>query len=210
MSEWGPQDDDPGKPGVGRHRAPATTGQQLLRRLIAPLIAVAMVAAVIGVLIALRGHSSGNGPGPGVVTAPTITPIGSPSRSRSASPSMTPTVTITQTHPPPTPSLRPTRRAHRPAWKTAMAAVRVYNTTHISQLAHHIAAEIAAKGWTVPDVGNMSGVSSSTTLYYSPGSHAAAVHLAHEFSGIRRVRPNSEAALDFHGLTLLITADWHD
>lgn len=91
-----------------------------------------------------------------------------------------------------------------------MAPVRVYNTTHISQLAHHVAAEIAAKGWTVPDVGNMSGVSSSTTLYYSAGAHAAAVHLANEFSGIRRVRPNSEAGINSIGLTLLITADWHD
>jgi hypothetical protein len=91
-----------------------------------------------------------------------------------------------------------------------MAPVRVYNTTRISQLAHRVASEIAAKGWTVPDVGNMSGVSSTTTVYYSPGAHAAAVHLAHEFPGIRRVRPNSEAALTSSGLTLLITADWHD
>lgn len=91
-----------------------------------------------------------------------------------------------------------------------MADVRVYNTTHITGLAHRIAAEIAGKGWTVPVVGNIGATSTVTTLYYSPRAHDAARHLAHEFSGIRQIRPNSSASFDYNGLTLLITADWHD
>jgi hypothetical protein len=48
-----------------------------------------------------------------------------------------------------------------------------------------------------------------TTLYYSPGARDAARHLAHQFSGIRQIRPNTSANLDYHGLTLILTADWH-
>jgi hypothetical protein len=89
-----------------------------------------------------------------------------------------------------------------------MANVRVYNSTHISGMAHQVAAAIAAEGWTVPAVGNMSAVSSSTTLYYSPGARDAARHLAHQFSGIRQIRPNTAASIDYKGLTLILTADW--
>jgi hypothetical protein len=91
-----------------------------------------------------------------------------------------------------------------------MAPVRVYNSTHITGLAHHVAAEIAQRGWTVPDVGNVSNVLPSTTLYYSPSAHAAAQHLAREFSGIRRVLPNNSLGIHYHGLTVVLTSDWHD
>lgn len=91
-----------------------------------------------------------------------------------------------------------------------MAAVRVYNSTTITGLAHHVAAEIAARGWTVTDVGNVSGASSLSTLYYAPGDKAAAQHLAKEFSGIRQIKPDSAAGISFSGVTLILTADWHD
>jgi hypothetical protein len=90
-----------------------------------------------------------------------------------------------------------------------MAPVRVYNTTHITGLAHGVASQMAAKGWTVPAVGNVAATSSVTTLYYSPKDHDAARHLARQFSGIQRIRPNKEASFDYHGLTLVLTADWH-
>jgi hypothetical protein len=207
VSDQGPFDADPGRQGAGRHRAERTSDRPVLARILAPVVAVALVAGAIAVLVAVRGHSAGSGVGPGVVAAPTGTHR-TPSVS---SPSTSSTPSVTLTHPPPTlfPTPHKTHR-HPPASRTAMAPVRVYNTTHISQLAHRVAAEIAAKGWTVPDVGNMGAVSSSTTLYYSPNNHAAARHLAREFSGIRRIRPNSEAAINYNGLTLLITADWHD
>jgi hypothetical protein len=91
-----------------------------------------------------------------------------------------------------------------------MAPVRVYNSTPIQGLAHHVAAEIEARGWTVTDVGNVTGASSLSTLYYGPGDKAAAQHLANEFSGIRQIEPNSAAGVSSSGLTLILTADWHD
>jgi hypothetical protein len=91
-----------------------------------------------------------------------------------------------------------------------MAPVRVYNSTGITGLAHHVAAEIQARGWTIADVGNVGGASSRTTVYYAPGQKAAAQHLASEFSGIRQVEPDSAAGISFSGLTLILTADWHD
>jgi hypothetical protein len=50
----------------------------------------------------------------------------------------------------------------------------------------------------------------TTTLYYSPSARAAAQHLAREFSGIHRIEPNSGLGVHYHGLTLVLTADWHD
>ncbi|HVT22266.1 MAG TPA: LytR C-terminal domain-containing protein [Mycobacteriales bacterium] len=213
MTEWGPGDGPPSGfaspaggrgSGGGRHRAPAQSGPTALSRLVAPLIAVAVVAAAVGVLVLVRGHSSGSGPGAGVIVAPTVTPATTPSPTSTSAP--TPSVTIT--HPPPTPTVS---IAHTgpPRWRTAMAPVRVFNSTHITGMAHQVAAQIAAKGWTVPVVGNTGAVSSVTTLYYSPRAHDAARHLARQFSGIGRIRPNREAKLDYHGLTLILTADWH-
>lgn len=206
MSESGP-DADPGR-AVGRHRAEPSRGTRL-GRLVAPVTAVAVVAAAVIVLIVVRGHSPGTGPGPGVIVAPTITttPVLTPSESATASSGSSPSVSLT--HPPPTPSSTARPAHQKPAWKTAMANVRVYNTTRITGLAHQVAAEIAAKGWTVPVVGNISATSPVTTLYYSPGDHDAARHLAEQFSGIRQVRPNKSAGFDYAGVTLVLTADWH-
>ncbi len=195
---------DLNRPAAGRHRAPVSAAQRILYHVVAPLAAVAVVAAVIVVLVVVRGHSSGSGPGAGVITAPTHTPVVIPSGS--TSPRITPTK-ASPTHPAPTPPLRPTRP---PASRTAKAPVRVYNTTHITGLAHHVAAEIAQRGWTVPAVGNVSNSLPATTLYYSPSTRAAAQHLAREFSGIRRVAPNTSLGVHYRGLTLLLTADWHD
>ena len=196
MSEWGGE--DPGRAGVGRHRAAPT--QRLGGRLLAPVAAVSAVAVAVVVLIVLRGHSPGTGPGPGVIVAPTTTPA--------ATISTTSTPSVMVTHPPPTPSESATRH-HPPAARTAMAPVRVYNTTRITGLAHGVASQIAAKGWTVPVVGNIRATLAATTLYFSPKDHDAARHLARQFSGIQRIRPNRAAQCDYHGLTLVLTADWH-
>lgn len=109
---------------------------------------------------------------------------------------------------PPSPGAGSTHRV--PAWTTAMALVRVYNGTNITELAHHVAAEIAARGWTVPDVGSVQGISAETTVYYSPNAKAAAVHLEHEFPAIRRIRPEREAGISYRGLTLVLMTGWHD
>jgi hypothetical protein len=131
-----------------------------------------------------------------------------PSSSPSTTPSTstTPTPTHTAKAPPPPPKTKTKPKPDR----TAMAPVRVYNSTTISGLAHHVADEVEARGWTVIDVGNVSGASSLSTLYYAPGLKAAAQHLASEFSGIRQVEPDSASGITFSGLTLILTADWHD
>ena len=84
-----------------------------------------------------------------------------------------------------------------PGPRTAMASVRVYNTSRIKGLAHHVAAEIRSQGWTVAAVGNVDSHPIATTLYYSPGAHAAARHLARQFSGIRRLAPEQLGRLHF-------------
>lgn len=203
MSERDPYDDAReylDRPAPGRHRAEPSRSS--LSRVLAPLAAVAVVAAAIVVLVIVRGHSSGSGPGAGVITAPTHRPITTPH----ASPTSTPSVALT--HPAPThPAPRHTRP---PASRTAMAPVRVYNSTRTSGLAHHVAAEIENRGWTVTDIGNATGAPSRTTLYYSPTARAAAQHLAREFSGIRQLVANRAVGIDYPGLTLVITSDWHD
>jgi hypothetical protein len=179
-------------------------------RLVAPIIAVVVVAVVVLVVFKLNGHSSGNQPGAGVITAttPTVTPRSSPSAHVSTTPSTAPRPSTT---PAPTRSAKapPTKPKPKPD-QTAMAPVRVYNSTTISGLAHHVADEVEARGWTVIDVGNVSGASSLSTLYYAPGLRAAAKHLASELSGIRQVEPDQAADITFSGLTLILTADWHD
>jgi hypothetical protein len=208
VSGIGPPGSHPSGHWVGRHRAPISTRRKVLVRLVAPLVAVVAVAAVVLVLIGFFGHSSGNAPGPGVVTAassPTVAPSTTPTLSPTPTPKPTPTTTPTHTPKPPPP--KPT---HHPAALTAMAPVRVYNSTTIQGLAHEVASEIEERGWTVTDIGNVSGASSLTTLYYGPGAKAAAQHLAREFSGIRQIEPDGSAGISGSGLTLILTADWHN
>jgi hypothetical protein len=172
---------------------------------IVPIGAVAAVVVLIVVLIGLGGHSSGNSPGPGVITGTTPRVV-IPSHTVPPVASTTPPAVLTPTH-------KPTHAApvhHHHAALTAMAPVRVFNTTLIQGLAHHVAAEVEARGWQVTAVGNIVLTESTSTLYYSPSSHDAARHLASEFSGIRRLEPNSVAGITASGLTLVLTADWHD
>ena len=89
-----------------------------------------------------------------------------------------------------------------------MAAVQVLNNSRITGLAHDVAGSVQARGWRVVLIGNLEGLIAETTVYYAPGHHAAAVHLAHEFPEIRRIEPNSAAGLDGSGITLVLTRDW--
>jgi hypothetical protein len=176
-------------------------------RLVAPIVAVVAVAVVVLVVFKINGHSSGNEPGPGVVAA--TTPSVQPKITfRTAPPSTTPSPS-TASSPKHTAKPPPAKAKPKPD-QTAMAPVRVYNSTTITGLAHHVASEVEARGWDVIDVGNVSGGSSLTTLYYAPGLRAAAQHLASELSGIRQVEPAQGSGISFSGLTLILTADWHD
>jgi hypothetical protein len=179
-------------------------------RLVAPIIAVVAVAAVVLVVFKINGHSSGNQPGAGVVSAATTPSVSPTITYRTAPPSTTPSPS-TSTTPPVKQTAKPPPVKPKPKPdQSAMAPVRVYNSTTITGLAHHVASEVQARGWDVIDVGNVSGASSLSTLYYAPGLKAAAQHLASEFSGIRQVVAAQSAGITFSGLTLILTADWHD
>jgi LytR cell envelope-related transcriptional attenuator len=91
-----------------------------------------------------------------------------------------------------------------------MATVVVLNNSRIHGLAHRVAAEVAARGWAIPRVGNLGGLVPSTTVYYAPGDEAAAEHLASEFSQIQRIEPDSEGRINEPGLTLVATRFWTD
>jgi LytR cell envelope-related transcriptional attenuator len=91
-----------------------------------------------------------------------------------------------------------------------MATVVVLNNSRVQGLAHHVAAEVAARGWQLGRVGNLGGLVPATTVYYAPGDEAAAEHLASEFSQIQRIEPDSEGRIHEPGLTLVATRFWTD
>jgi hypothetical protein len=89
-----------------------------------------------------------------------------------------------------------------------MAPVQVLNNSRITGLAHDVAASVQEHGWHVVLIGNFEGLIPETTVYYAPGQHAAAVHLAHDFPEITRVEPNSAVGFDGSGITLVVTRHW--
>lgn len=174
--------------------------------MLAPLAAVAVVAIVIALLIVINGHDShGNSaaghptpaastPAPGGTSSPT-----KPARTSSpAKPSAKP-----KPKPKPSHSQRP-----KPVVPTAMAPVQVLNNSRRSGLAHQVAAEVEGRGWQVSKVGNLQGRVAQTTVYFASGDQPAAVHLAHEFSSIRRIEPNARGRIHAGGLTLVLTRYW--
>ncbi len=182
--------------------------------LLAPLTAVAVVVIVILLLIVINAHppsdgsaaslAGANSPSPPRVVVPTKTSQSVPPTSTAP----TTPATITPASSPPASPSSTTTGPTKPAHLTAMATVQVLNNSRRTGLAHQVAAELTAKGWTLGIVGNLRGAIPVPTVYYSPGKKAAAEHLAHEFSSIQRVLPNSSAGLRATGVTLVLTADW--
>ncbi len=82
------------------------------------------------------------------------------------------------------------------------------NNSRRSGLAREVAAEVHAKGWPIAQVGNYRGRLAVTTVFYAPGQLAQARELAREFPQIQRIEPRF-AGLPGHGLTLVVTRDWH-
>jgi cytoskeletal protein RodZ len=178
----------------------------------APLAAVVVVVVVILLLIWINGKGSGNKTGPGVVTAPTRT--NSPLATAPVVPTQNPTPVghTPSTHPT---KPMPTKHHHStgpvvPATSNAMAPVVVLNNSRITGLAAQVASELRAKGWQINSVGNQQAVIPETTLYYGDGKRAAALHLAKQFTQIRRVRSATAAGISGYGsnLTLVVTRDW--
>jgi hypothetical protein len=168
---------------------------------------------VIALLVWINGGSSGTSSAalaspravPPSVIPLSSSPVTTPSPSTSSIPSPAPSTTPHHHQPS---SVAVHRHSPRPTRLTAMAPVQVLNNSRITGLAHDVAASVQERGWHVVLIGNLQGLIAETTVYYAPGQHAAAVHLAHDFPAIRRVEPNSAAGLDGSGITLVLTRDW--
>jgi len=189
----------------------------ILGRLLAPVTAVVVVIVVIVLLIWINGGSSGGGQSPAAVG-----PAATGATPRSHRPTLTPTASTApatkSTKPTPTASsvaVAPSKRSKsprtkhpKPAVPTAMAPVAVLNNSRIQGLAHGVAGQVQARGWTISAVGNLQGLVPETTVYYAAGDEPAAKHLAREFASIRRIEPNAEGNLHGAALTLVVTSDW--
>jgi LytR cell envelope-related transcriptional attenuator len=202
----------PGRP--NSHRA-STGASRALGRLAAPLVAVGVVVVVILLLIWINGRSDDSSSS-AVVSPPSAsaaaTPAAPPSASPTARPRPTPTSSPRRHTPAPRRSTHPVAAPTSPPASAApaFAPVEVLNNSRISGLAHHVAAEVEGRGWTISDVGNLRGRIADTTVYYPDGGFAAAQHLQSEFGSIHRLLPQSEAGLHSDGLVLVITRFWTD
>jgi cytoskeletal protein RodZ len=195
------------------HRA-STGASRALGRLAAPLVAVAVVVVVIVLLIWINGRSDDSSSS--AVVRPPSASAPSPATSPSVPP--TPHKRATPSPSPPRHSPAPHRSAHHTAAPTsspstpapAFAPVEVLNNSRIKGLAHHVAAEVESRGWTISQVGNLRGRVAETTVYYPDGGFAAAQHLQSEFGSIERLLPQSEGGLHSSGLVLVVTRFWTD
>jgi cytoskeletal protein RodZ len=203
---------DPAPPGPPRSHRASTRARGAAGRLAAPLTAVAVVVAVIAVLIWINGRS---GDSPGSAAGPS-------SQQPTAAGGRTPSALPTSPHRPrpthsPSPRATPAphRSTHHPTTPpssapAAFAPVEVLNNSRIQGLAHHVAAEVESRGWTISEVGNLRGRIAETTLYVPPNWSAAAEHLAAEFGSIQRVLPQSEGGFHSSSLVLVVTRFWTD
>jgi hypothetical protein len=204
MADWYP----PERP--QSHRAP-TGARGVITRLAAPVTAVVVVVAVILLLIWINGRS-GDGSGKPVGAGPAShqplpTPDGSPTATH-RSPSPSPSHHHHQAAPRKTHPAAPSPSESSPAITAAFAPVEVLNNSRIHGLAHHVAAEVEGRGWTISQIGNLRGRVAETTLYYPPGGFDAAEHLAHDFGQIQRLEPQSEGGLSSTSLVLVVTRFW--
>ncbi|HTW21274.1 MAG TPA: LytR C-terminal domain-containing protein [Mycobacteriales bacterium] len=200
------------------HRAPPPGAQ--FGRVLGPVVALVVVGAVVALLIWINGKPNGStaAAAGGSHSAIPSTPASSPSTTAPASPSPSTSVPVAGGPSPGASSpvasggspsaSSATTHTGKPADRTAKAPVQVLNNSRLTGLAHQVAGEIESKGWHVGVIGNLQGVISETTVYYSAGNKAAAKHLAREFAEVRRVEPNSDVGLTQTGITLVITADW--
>jgi LytR cell envelope-related transcriptional attenuator len=166
-----------------------------------------VVIVVIVLLIIINGHGTG-GSSQAAVTSPP--PASSPQAAPSSpSPSPRPTRSRTSASPStPAAPTSPTPKKTQAAAPSAKAPVQVLNNSRRTGLAHQVAAVVGDEGWHIYNVGNLQGLVPVSTVYYPPGDRAAARHLMHDFSSIRRIAPNGEGRINGSGLTLVVTADW--
>jgi hypothetical protein len=207
-------DDLPAKPERVSHRG-AIEASPLMQKLLAPVSAVIVVVAVILLLIWINGGSSGTKQSPAAVGGGprTHAPVGA-KPSHPSRPADTPTAIQSTPSAPSTakthgiPVKAPATKHTKPSVPTATAPVTVLNNSRRTGLAALVAAELRGRQWHVSGVGNQTHVIPVTTLYYAPGDHGAAVHLAHDFSSVQRIESNRSAGIHGSGLTLVVTQSW--
>jgi hypothetical protein len=159
----------------------------------------AAAAAAVVVLAALVYYALTGGPG-GTSSQSSGTPSATAtftSSSTTATPTPTPTPTTATT----TPSVEPT--ATRPVIDRSSYRVGVYNNSTVAGLASSTAKKVRKLGWNVVTVDNWSGSIPTTTVYYPPGSRAAAKLLAADL-GLKRVH-RATAAMPARALSLILT-----
>jgi hypothetical protein len=95
---------------------------------------------------------------------------------------------------------------------SARAPLVVLNNTTISGLAQDAADRFESGGWKVSEYSNYQNDILSTCAYYDPsvdGSQAAARALAHQFPGIKRVKPQFAQLASWHSpVVVILTPDW--
>jgi hypothetical protein len=212
FAEFFHTDDLPNKPEPVSHRG-AIEASPFMRKLLAPVTAVVVVVVVILLLIWINGGSSGTTQSPAAVGGgPRTNAPGAPT-SHSAPPAPTSSTTLPVTTntrsagPKPPAGIGPTKHDH-PTAPTAMAPVTVLNNSRRTGLAASVAAELRGRKWQVSGVGNQTHTIPVTTVYYASGEHGAAMHLAHDFSSVQRIAPNSAGGIRGSGLTLVVTQSW--
>lgn len=150
--------------------------------------------AFVATLLALRGHRAEHD----AAFVPHRLPAASPAAIRP--PSAAPAASASPTPSAPSPSRRRTRATPAPA----RAPLTVLNNSTVPGLASRAAARFRADGWPVTGIGNVTGQTPYTTVFYGPGQEAAARGLAREFPGVRSVQPRT-AGLPGSGLTVVLT-----
>jgi hypothetical protein len=219
--------------GPNRVRQPGTVElSPFFARLLAPVTSVAVVIVVVVLLIWINGGSSGDKQSAAAVQTKAGHSVvsGTARKHHKASPHAASSATGHAAHhpghagraghsggsaPAASPSTaastahrRQTQRLAKARSSTATAPVTVLNNSRRTGLAHAAAAQIHAKGWKIATIGNLQGLVPLSTIYYAPGHAAAAKHLAHDFSSVRRVEPNHNGHMHGSALTLVVTAAW--
>ena len=191
----------------GSHRAQ----RSVLAALLPSVLAVAAVAALITSLAVWQSEKNTATS----AAAATRTDTADHDRGVEKAASTRPAHTDTASTPAPSPTPEPSSATPEPpsASETAEAdkpeparelTVVVLNQTTRRGLAAQIAAELQAKGWAVPGVGNFTGVVPATTVYYPPGADEQALVLARDLPTEPRIRPRF-GNLSTSSLTIVVT-----
>ena len=191
---------------------PDGSGRSLLRTSGVVLVGLALVLTVIGVLTG-TAHDAPGSAGPGSSTGPALTTGPATTRSAPATTGSAPattspplTLVAPTTTSSPAPSTAPPTTATDP--RTSVNVV-VLNNSTVRGLASRAAVDVRGRGWTVVEVGNVTGTTPTTTVYYRPGTaeEAAARLLGADLRA--RVEPRLDglpSAAD--GIVLVVTSDY--